>query len=326
MVLQRRALSSYPKAVCNDGTTAAYYAPQEAHKTGQTVLIYLEGGGACFTADSCRERCNGGGEDSALCTTATDQEIDRTDTIWSSDPAENPGLHDSYKVVLKTGSSGNFIGGSERHACCQVYVPYCTSDVYSGRRDSEAATGGFTFHGKYVMEAVIDNVVAQLDGASAYQLVLFGVSAGAYGVAINCDAVAEKVKGVHSDADVRCVVDGTDFIPTTVALDGCDPLANNAAAATFWQGSFDQSCESELGASSPRCYVFSSYMWYIDTPFMVVAPLEEIDGFIITCAPEFPANPDFWTRWRDALVTLASQLLTVILNQQFPSKIFPGKT
>ena len=110
-------------------------------------------------------------------------------------------------------------------------------------------------------------------------------------------------------------MDGTDFIPTTVALEGCDPLANNALAASFWQGSFDQSCESELGADSPRCYVFSSYMWYIDTPFMVVAPFEEIDPGIITCAPEFPSIPDFWSRWRSAMATLAFDLLTVIIDQ-----------
>ena len=193
-------------------------------------------------------------------------------------------------------------------------MPYCSSDVYSGRRDGERATGGFTFHGKYVIEAVIQDLVSQLSGASPYQFVLFGVSAGAYGVALNCDAVAAKVKGEHSGADVRCVVDGTDFIPTTVALDGCDPLANNAAAASFWQGSFDQSCESELGADSPRCYVFSSYMSYIDTPFMVVAPFEEIDPGIITCAPEYPSNSDFWARWRTAMATLAADLIAVTMD------------
>ena len=99
MVLQRRALSSYPKAVCNDGTTAAYYAPEAAHRAGQTVLVYLEGGGACFSADSCARRC-GGGEDSPLCSTTTDPEVDFWGRIWSSDPAENPGLHASYKVTF----------------------------------------------------------------------------------------------------------------------------------------------------------------------------------------------------------------------------------
>ena len=106
--LQRRALSSYPKAVCNDGTTAAYYTPEAAHRAGQTVLVYLEGGGACFTPDSCAARCSGG-EDSPLCTTATDSQIEFSDRIWSSDPAENPGLHDSYKVgFMKMQMNTNF--------------------------------------------------------------------------------------------------------------------------------------------------------------------------------------------------------------------------
>ena len=118
MVLQRRALSSYPKAVCNDGTSASYYAPQEAHKAGQTVLVYLEGGGACFSADSCSSRCNGGGEDSPLCTASTDPEVDFEGQIWSSDPAENPGLHDSYKVGRK--GSLKFTEEAGVHKCALI--------------------------------------------------------------------------------------------------------------------------------------------------------------------------------------------------------------
>ena len=84
------------------------------------------------------------------------------------------------------------------------------------------------------------------------QFTLMGVSAGAFGVAFNCDAVAATVKAkdpnagdrigvffshnlfrhplpvfsvttLNLNSDVRCIMDSHDFIPTTVS-EGCDPL------------------------------------------------------------------------------------------------------
>ena len=63
--LRRLPKSSYPLAVCNDGSQASYYTQPGEH--GGTVLIWLEGGGACWDKDSCEERCGQGGEDSQLC-------------------------------------------------------------------------------------------------------------------------------------------------------------------------------------------------------------------------------------------------------------------
>ena len=43
-----------------------------------------------------------------------------------------------------------------------MYVPYCTSDGYSGRRDASDETGGYAFHGKIVVEAVINDLLDQV--------------------------------------------------------------------------------------------------------------------------------------------------------------------
>ena len=96
------------------------------------------------------------------------------------------------------------------HHYLQVYVPYCTSDVYTGRRDAVEESGGYTFHGKYVLEAVIEDLLTQVRhslkklirfhcqvvGESLLgQFVLMGMSAGAFGVGNNCDRVAERLRG-----------------------------------------------------------------------------------------------------------------------------------
>ena len=78
------------------------------------------------------------------------------------------------------------------------------------------------------------------------QFTLMGVSAGAFGVAFNCDAVAATVKAkdpnagaetsesfpfyaflvktLNLNSDVRCIMDSNDFIPINVGGEICDHL------------------------------------------------------------------------------------------------------
>ena len=133
----------------------SYYLPDYPPYPGQSVLVYLEGGGACFDTESCINRCTIASPQ--LCT--QDQALVKnfTGSIWSEEEEENPGLHTSYKV----------------------YVPYCTSDIYAGRRDADDVSAGYAFHGKYVVEAVVEellnNVLFEVDIS---QFVLMGMSAG----------------------------------------------------------------------------------------------------------------------------------------------------
>ena len=123
--------------------------------SGQSVLVYLEGGGACFDPESCINRCTV--DSPQLCT--QDQALVKnfTGSIWSEDEEENPGMHTSYKV----------------------YVPYCTSDIYTGRRDADEISAGYAFHGKFVVEAVVEDLLNNaLFEVDIPQFVLMGMSAG----------------------------------------------------------------------------------------------------------------------------------------------------
>merc|ERR1711962_424460 len=284
-ILNRRSLEEYNNAICNDGSTAVYYVDEEAHRDGQSVMVYLEGGGACYTAQTCSDRCEGA-EAEYLCEAQTDPVKDFNEHVWSKDPTTNPGLHDSLKV----------------------YVPYCTSDGYSGRRPASSETGGYAFFGKAVVEGLVEDLLEKVIGSNSIrQFTLMGVSAGAFGVAFNCDAVAAKVKAKDPNADVRCIMDSHDFIPTDVS-EGCNPLEWGSLAKTYWQGEFDQSCEQANGADSTQCNVFTTYYQQITTPFMVIVPLEEVDPGVHPCTPEWPEDSNFWSRWREALYTAAQQL------------------
>ena len=40
-----------------------------------------------------------------------------------------------------------------------AYVPYCTSDCYTGTRNASSETDGLIFHGKYVVKAVLEDLI-----------------------------------------------------------------------------------------------------------------------------------------------------------------------
>ena len=38
-------------------------------------------------------------------------------------------------------------------------MPYCTSDCYTGTRNASSETEGLIFHGKYVVKAVLEDLI-----------------------------------------------------------------------------------------------------------------------------------------------------------------------
>ena len=86
------------------------------------------------------------------------KEIRGWGNIFSEKEGENPGMYNYYKV----------------------FVHYCTSDLYAGRRDADEASGNYTFHGKYVVEAVVEDLlkVFSLFEVDIPQFVIMGASAG----------------------------------------------------------------------------------------------------------------------------------------------------
>ena len=90
--------------------------------------------------------------------------------------------------------------------------------------------------------------------------------------------------------------------------EGCDPFEWGSAAKAFWEGEFDKSCEEANAGDDAICNVFSTYYLDVETPWMIVAPLEEIEPTVHPCAPEYPENPDFWAQWRQQLYGIALEL------------------
>ena len=51
-----------------------------------------------------------------------------------------------------------------------VYVPYCSSDLYSGTASASAETENRVFYGKHIVKAVVDDLIANTWIAQAEQV------------------------------------------------------------------------------------------------------------------------------------------------------------
>lgn len=274
--------------MCNDGSPAAYYVSDQMQvEDYEGVVVYLQEGGGCASVDDCNARCQVSSP--GLCTEDTNQEHDLDYTMWSQDPEENPPFHNFYKV----------------------FVPYCSSDVYTGTRNASEETGNYYFHGKFIVEALLEDMLVTVPGIhSIKQFVLTGGSAGAFGVGFNCDFVSEFLQEeLGSQLDVRCIADGGDFYPAWLSKDDCDPYLLGEAASVFWSSQLDSSCVVGSGPGSHDCLIFPTYFQYIDTPMMVVSNYVDTSMEVHPCTPPVDQDSQFWDTWREEMMILGNNFI-----------------
>ena len=51
-----------------------------------------------------------------------------------------------------------------------VWVPYCSSDVYTGTRNASELTQNRNFHGHYIIEAIFDDLIKNTGISQADQV------------------------------------------------------------------------------------------------------------------------------------------------------------
>ena len=123
-----------------------------------------------------------------------------------------------------------------------MYVPYCSSDWYTGTRDASPLTQNFTFHGHFIIEALVKDLIARTEIAAAEKVVLMGGSAGAIGTEANCDFVAEELQALNPSIEVKCVSDSGSLYPLHTHSDLCYPNILEFACYEMWTSRLDRSC------------------------------------------------------------------------------------
>jgi len=289
-LLNRVVLSDYPLAKCNDGTTAVYYrAPVENSQNPKKMLIYLQGGGYCipgsplYDVTNCDIRCT---TENTLCTASTDPDLELTDTslgdnIGSNDQTKNPAFYDFTKV----------------------FVPYCSSDVYSGTKDASADTGNLVFHGKYIIQSIIADLIKNTWITEAEQVVLIGTSAGAVGTEYNCDYLADELQKVNPNIDVKCVSDSGTIHPPNTYSQYCRAEVLEDTFYTAWSGQPDQSC---LDQSDDRlkCLSTNTAYTYISTPLMILTSATDSNTLDELCSAG-----NFADQWAEELDTVTRNMI-----------------
>ena len=234
--------------VCNDGTPAGYYLRRGHGLCGaRRFVIHLQGGGMCFDAAGCRDRWEGADRAATHDLMTSDVWVSTRagQGIHSTDPAENPDFHSYW----------------------HVYVPYCSSDLWTGDHEGSPAPSDDDWHfrGGRIFEATI----AALDPIGlrdAELIVLSGSSAGGAGALENVDELAAS----HPLA----IVVGIDDAGWFVDVDPYDPLfpsAREAATlgAAMWEATPDESCGWARPGALGECYVGPLAIGEIATPTLV---------------------------------------------------------
>ncbi len=134
-----------PGTKCIDGTPASFALNVVPGST--KLVIYLEGGGACFN-DQCESL-----------------------HTWGPDLPGSAGIFDRSNTANPV------------RDWSMVYVPYCSGDVYSGQ--AETMLGGKLrhFYGYSNVRAFLERIVPAFPNTT--QVLLTGISAGGFGSSIN---------------------------------------------------------------------------------------------------------------------------------------------
>merc|ERR1712166_711420 len=248
-------LTAYPAAVCNDGSTAAYYwKPAPTNSNGvSTWLMYLQGGGWCSSNASCNTR-------------ATSKPDFMSSATWADTYPEN-GIFNATGVE----STGSVYEDRLQNAN-KVFVRYCTSDAHMGN----AENWDRQFRGAEVVQAVLTDLVANKGLGSSKAFMLFGGgSAGSRGAMVHLDYVPSMLGTAASQVEV------VGFMDSPLYLDIADSSGyyyfGNESSAVFDAQNISHTgtacAATYTGTDSWKC-IFGQYrIPTITTPFFLVASL-----------------------------------------------------
>nr|XP_050861477.1 palmitoleoyl-protein carboxylesterase NOTUM [Vespula vulgaris] len=223
----KRVYLSNRSITCNDGSQAGFYL-RKSHGSKRWI-IFLEGGWYCYDHKSCRNRWL---KLRHLMTSTQWPETRDVGGLLSGNPEENP------------------FWWNANH----VFVPYCTSDSWSGTRTSP--NDMFSFMGAEIVSQVVrDLIPLGLENASS--LLLAGSSAGGIGVMLNLDHVQNLVHqelGLKHIA-IRGVSDSGWFLDRApYSPNGLSPVDAVHKGMELWKARIPHNCVVKHPDEPWRCY------------------------------------------------------------------------
>ncbi|CAG5122952.1 unnamed protein product, partial [Candidula unifasciata] len=197
-------------------------------------IVFLEGGWYCFDHISCSERFRVMGDSMS---SRNWPKYKQGSGILSWDPEENP-YHFHSNVV---------------------YIPYCSSDSWSGTRNKTSVMD-FSFMGSLILEKIFKELLRKGLRQSS-SVILAGSSAGGTGVLINLDRISDMIRAVNSNTQVLGVVDAGWFLdnepfkakPCRDSF-SCSPMAGIQRGARVWEPRLPADCTAQYSTEIWRCF------------------------------------------------------------------------
>jgi len=178
-------------AICRDGSPTGLYI----HKgTADKLLIFLEGGGACSSGPFCG--FNPASVNSVLAGTG---ETVLGSAAGTGAGRQQPGVYtDATHMGMPAGIFDFSKADNPFKDWSQVYIPYCTGDVFFGTHKDASVPGSsdtYQFVGYNDMKLFIGRLVPTFKDKVS-RVVLTGSSAGGFGAALNYSMVQDAFGSV----------------------------------------------------------------------------------------------------------------------------------
>ena len=174
-------LAATPHAACNDGSPAVFLFRKGFGAAASRWVIYLDGGGQCYSQQTCIQREYSHPADylSSVPYSSGSEKFTPIKGILSPNPALNPDFYDANTVQIS----------------------YCSSDYWMGEKDGNTAmtsaqilasknVKNWYFDGHGIVQGVIQLLQQQYGLNNATDVLLAGGSAGAVGVFMNADFIS----------------------------------------------------------------------------------------------------------------------------------------
>ncbi|XP_014881843.1 carboxylesterase notum2 [Poecilia latipinna] len=226
------------QVTCNDGSAAGFYLKE--FRGSRRWLLFLEGGWCCYSKETCDSRYQ---NIPRLMSSSGWPQTKRGTGILSSQAEENPHWHNANLV----------------------FIPYCSSDVWSGTgpaptpapktrqgkdkvKDRNTNATEYSFMGSLIIREVIKDLIPK-GIKQAKVVMLAGTSAGATGVLLNIERVASQLEQLGTEAQVRGLVDSGWFLeskqqrsPDCPATVSCTPEDAIKIGLRMWNGVVPERC------------------------------------------------------------------------------------
>uniref|UniRef100_A0A8C1R685 Notum, palmitoleoyl-protein carboxylesterase a n=1 Tax=Cyprinus carpio TaxID=7962 RepID=A0A8C1R685_CYPCA len=290
---------------CNDGTPAGYYLKES--KGSRRWLIFLEGGWYCFN----KENCNSRYETMRRLMSSSNWPQTKTGTgILSSLPEENPHWWNAN----------------------MVFIPYCSSDVWSGATP-KTDQNDYAFMGSLIIKEVVKDLLTKgLDNAKI--LLLAGSSAGGTGVLLNVDSVSELLEELgHTNIQVRGLSDSGWFLDNkqyrcTDCVDtiNCAPTEVIKRGIKYWAGVVPERCRQAYEGKEWNCFFGYKVYPTIKRPVFIVQWLFDeaqltVDNIHLTGQPvqegQWRYIQNLGTELRNTLKDVPAMFAPACLSHEF---------